>query len=185
MPTEQTHLKNVTPAGNSNSTDETVVIGNGNTYQHPFFVVAGSLLVTFLVLIAVADKSSVQHLTSSAYETDASLQGAVDIFGIKESQSCPGTPASLCQPVFCHGDKKGSCYVKCCNGGPNCCMCEAYCKKYCVKSNGMNMNCGGCPTEGCICTGTCGYAGKCHTKPCTPVTGNPCNSDCSSYSFQN
>jgi len=66
MPTENTSLKNITPAGDCNSTAGTVV-GKSNTYQRPFLIVANSLLVV-LVLIAVAGKSGGQHLKSSAYE---------------------------------------------------------------------------------------------------------------------
>ena len=66
MATENTSLKNTTPAGDSNTTNE-MVIGKINTYQRTFLIVAGSLLA-LLVVIAVAGASGGQHLQSSAYE---------------------------------------------------------------------------------------------------------------------
>ena len=66
MPTENTSLKNTTPAGDSNTTNE-MVIGKINTYQRTFLIVAGSLLA-LLVLITVADTSGGQHLQSSTHE---------------------------------------------------------------------------------------------------------------------
>jgi len=71
MPTENTSLKNATPAGDSNTTNE-MVTGKMNTYQQTFLIFAGSLL-TLLVWIAVTGKSGDQHSKSSAQEiaTDA------------------------------------------------------------------------------------------------------------------
>ena len=66
MPNENTALKIVTPVGYFNTTDEIVVM-NGNTYQHQFLIIAGSLLAS-LVLIAVACKNGSQHFESSAQE---------------------------------------------------------------------------------------------------------------------
>ena len=66
MPHENTFLKNVLPAGDSNTTHE-MVSGKGNAYQRPLLIVAGSLLA-LLVLIAVAGTSGDQYLTSSAAE---------------------------------------------------------------------------------------------------------------------
>jgi len=63
MPTENTSLKNTTPAGDSNTTNE-MVFGKINTYQRTFLIVAGSLFA-LLVLIAVAGTSGGQHLQSS------------------------------------------------------------------------------------------------------------------------
>ena len=65
MPSENTSLKTVTPAGESCTTDETVIIGKINTYQRTFLIVAGSLLALF-VLIAATDKSSVGQFQPSA-----------------------------------------------------------------------------------------------------------------------
>merc|ERR1712161_169747 len=66
MPTENTFLKNTTPAGDSNTTKK-MVIGKINNYQRSFLIVAGSLLA-LLVLIAVAGKSGGQHLQSFVHE---------------------------------------------------------------------------------------------------------------------
>ena len=51
MPTESTSLKNVTPTGDSNTSNE-MVIEKKNTYQRPLLIVGGSLLA-LLVWIAV------------------------------------------------------------------------------------------------------------------------------------
>ena len=75
MPTEHTHFKNAPRAGESNSTDETVVIGKGSTYQRPLLIVAGSLL-TLLLLIAGAGTSGDQHTQSSTHEI---AKGAVTL----------------------------------------------------------------------------------------------------------
>jgi len=66
MPTENTSLKNITPAEDCNTTNE-MVVGKINTYQRTFLIVAGSLLA-LLVMIAVAGTSGGQHLQSSAHE---------------------------------------------------------------------------------------------------------------------
>ena len=86
MPTENTSLKNTTPAGDNNTTNE-MVIGKINTYQRTFLIVAGSSLA-LLVWVAYADTSGSQHLQSSAhvlsdYEVDsANLAHTKDIFGV-------------------------------------------------------------------------------------------------------
>merc|ERR1712238_328888 len=66
MLSENTSLKNTTPAGDSNTTNE-MVIGKINTSQHTLLIVAGSLLA-LLVLIAVTGTSGGQHLQSSVHE---------------------------------------------------------------------------------------------------------------------
>ena len=76
MPTENTSLKNVTPAGDSNTTDGTV-IRKSNTYQRPFLIVAGSLLAV-LVLIAVTGQNGGQHLQSSAHEITEGVSALAD-----------------------------------------------------------------------------------------------------------
>jgi len=72
MPTENTSLKNTTPAGDSNTSTE-MVIGKINTYQRTFLIVAGSILA-LLVAIAVASTSGGHHLQSS---THGNVEGAV------------------------------------------------------------------------------------------------------------
>jgi len=67
MSTENTSLKNVTPAGDSNTTNE-MVIGKINNYQRTFLIVAGSLLA-LLVLIAVAGNNDGPYFKSSAQES--------------------------------------------------------------------------------------------------------------------
>ena len=92
MPTEDTSLKNTTPAGDSNTTNE--MVGKINTYARTFLIVAGSLLI-LLVLIAVQGTSGGQHLQSSAHEitegtvalaeyqvNSANLAHTKDIFGV-------------------------------------------------------------------------------------------------------
>ena len=93
MPTESTSLKNVTPTGDSNTSNE-MVIEKKNTYQRPLLIVGGSLLA-LLVWIAVAGTGGGQHLQSSThkiaesamaladYQVDsANLPLTKDIFGI-------------------------------------------------------------------------------------------------------
>ena len=64
MSNENASLKNTTPAGDSNTTNE-MVIGKINTYQRTLLIVAGSLLA-LLGLIAVAGPSGGHYLQSSA-----------------------------------------------------------------------------------------------------------------------
>jgi len=76
MPTENTSLKNTTPAGDSNTTNE-LVIGKMNNYQRTYLIVAGSLLALFVV-ITVTGTSSGQHLQSSAYKIAEGAVALVD-----------------------------------------------------------------------------------------------------------
>jgi len=79
MSTEHTSLKTTnTPVGDSNTTNE-MIIGNSNTYQRPFLIVAGSLLA-LLVLIAGAGTigGGGHHLQSSAYEITESALALAD-----------------------------------------------------------------------------------------------------------
>eukprot|EP00751_Fragilariopsis_kerguelensis_P030133 CAMPEP_0170924618 /NCGR_PEP_ID=MMETSP0735-20130129/11777_1 /TAXON_ID=186038 /ORGANISM="Fragilariopsis kerguelensis, Strain L26-C5" /LENGTH=183 /DNA_ID=CAMNT_0011324505 /DNA_START=134 /DNA_END=686 /DNA_ORIENTATION=+ len=66
MSNENTSLKIVTSAGDSNTPHETV-IGKRNTYQRPLLIVAGSLLA-LLVWIVVTGKSNGPYFKSSAQE---------------------------------------------------------------------------------------------------------------------
>jgi len=87
MPDENTSLKNVNPAGDSNTSNE-MVIGKSNTYQRPFLIVAGSLL-TLLVWIVVTGKSGGPYFKSSAQEIVISVGAMVDYQGDKgPSASC-------------------------------------------------------------------------------------------------
>ena len=72
MPTGNTCLKNITLAGDSETTNEMVVL-KINIYQRTFLIVARSLLA-LLVLIAVTGKSDGQYLQSSVNEIS---EGAV------------------------------------------------------------------------------------------------------------
>jgi len=93
MPTENTSLKDTTPAGGSNTTNE-MVTGKINIYQLPFLIVAGSLLAS-LALVAVTGKSVGHHFKLFANEIPegagalannqvdtTNLALAKDIFGI-------------------------------------------------------------------------------------------------------
>jgi len=119
MPTENTSLKNTTPAGDSNTTNE-MVIGKINTYQRTFLILASSLLA-LLVLIAVVDTSGGQHLQSSAHEitngavaladyqvNSANLALTKDIFGLGAAENdegcCSDHPCTwfLCDDCPCN-----------------------------------------------------------------------------------
>jgi len=129
MPTEHTSLKNTTPAGDSNTTNE-MVVGKSKIYQRSFLIVAGSLLA-LLVLIAIAGTSGGQHLQSlSAHEfvkgavaladyqlDSANLAHTKDIFGVNvaennefgkccRSSTCACDYCSCTQYNICFFDKK-------------------------------------------------------------------------------
>jgi len=100
MPTENTSLKNVTPAGDSNTTDE-MVIGKINTYQRTFLIVAGSLL-TLLVWIAITGTSGGQYLTSSAAEITKGGAGALAEYHVDTANSALNKDSSSCCTwIFC------------------------------------------------------------------------------------
>ena len=98
MPTENTSLKTTTPAGDSNTTNE-MIIGNSNTYQRTFMIIAGSLLSLF-VLIAVAGTSGDQHLQSSTHEND---EGAVAV----ADHQADSAYLALTKDIFEFGADKG------------------------------------------------------------------------------
>mmetsp|Transcript_45498 Transcript_45498/g.52553 ORF Transcript_45498/g.52553 Transcript_45498/m.52553 type:complete len:119 (-) Transcript_45498:58-414(-) len=117
MPTEHTQLKNAIQAGDSNSTDEPVVIGKDKTYQRLILIVTGSFLA-LLVWIAVESnngghyfKSSAQEIAKGAgalvdYQLDsANLALTQDIFHVnavsKNENSCLLCPFWDCCPLFC------------------------------------------------------------------------------------
>jgi len=110
MATENTSLKDTTPAGDSNTSTE-MVIGKINTYQRTFLIVAGSILA-LLVVIAVAGASGDQHLQSTAYENvdgavvhldyqvdSASLALTKNVFGSDAVSENPEN-CCFCKPSF-------------------------------------------------------------------------------------
>jgi len=129
MPTEITSLKNATPAGDSNTTNE-MVIEKMNTYQRTFFIVAGSLLA-LLLLIAVAGPSGGHHLQSSANEI------ATDAVALADYQADSAILA-LSKDIFGLGavteNFEGFCSCHCencsCTGSVTFCSCAFY-NKYC------------------------------------------------------
>jgi len=119
MPTENTTLKNVSPAVESNTTDD-VVIGKSNIYQRSFLIVAGSLLA-LLVRVAVAGKSGGQHLQTSTYEI---VEGAVALVDYQvDSANSALTKDIFDLGVVSENDEAGNCYDICCFDGcyPICC----------------------------------------------------------------
>jgi len=150
MPTENTTLKNTTPAGDSNTTNE-MDIGKINTYQRTFLIVASSLLAVF-VLIAVAGKLGGQHLQSSVngiaegagsladYQVDSvNLALTKDIFGLgsvseKELQCGHCSGCNVNDPsIFTRGGCPRVCSCCCMMGGCGWCGC----------GHGGTSSCGG------------------------------------------
>jgi len=143
--TENTHLKNVTPAAGDSNPSVEIGIMQGNTYQHPVLIVAGSLL-TLLVWIAATGKSSASyHLTPSVHEmtdnagalTDYQVDTAESVF-VKdifaktvETTGCTSHDYDgNCCEICCHdlicccgsGSVVGSgLTVYCCGSIPGCC----------------------------------------------------------------
>jgi len=135
MPTENTSLKNTTPARDSNTSTE-MVIEKINTHQRSFLIIAGSLL-TLLVLIAVASTSGGQHLQSSVHEiTEGTLSLAdyqvdstnlaltMDIFGVgavakNEEGWCNPSTGEGCGPPCMHDWD--------CSGEYSMCIFNKYC----------------------------------------------------------
>jgi len=114
MSTENTSLKDTTPAGDSTTINE-LVIRKIDTKQHTFLIVACSLLA-FLVLIAVAGTSGGQFLTLSATEIAKGSTGALaehqvdttnsgftmDIFGLNDlSKNDEGCGDYCCSGYDC------------------------------------------------------------------------------------
>jgi len=193
MPTENTVLKHVTPAGDSNTTDDMVIL-KSSTYQRFFLTVAGSLLA-LLVWITVAGTTSGQHLQSSAHEITESAMALADyqvdsansaftkdIFGLATSENeegcdfaageCPNIPGATCvtpngQGVPCASE--GNCNKICCgsNGFDDCCMCQEYCEQYavCSDSDADQFHTSGC----CCCNSIPG--GKAGVTDCPRLYG--------------
>eukprot|EP00751_Fragilariopsis_kerguelensis_P046009 CAMPEP_0170996812 /NCGR_PEP_ID=MMETSP0736-20130129/12469_1 /TAXON_ID=186038 /ORGANISM="Fragilariopsis kerguelensis, Strain L26-C5" /LENGTH=119 /DNA_ID=CAMNT_0011423347 /DNA_START=122 /DNA_END=484 /DNA_ORIENTATION=- len=116
MPTETTSLKNTTPVGDSNATNE-MIIGESNTYQRTFLIVAGSLLA-LLVLIVVAGTSGGQQLQSSAHEIaesavaladyqvdSANLALTKDIFGLDAVSKNHEKLSCFSEDCYCCGEQ--------------------------------------------------------------------------------
>mmetsp|Transcript_25862 Transcript_25862/g.29450 ORF Transcript_25862/g.29450 Transcript_25862/m.29450 type:complete len:169 (-) Transcript_25862:161-667(-) len=159
MSTENTSTKIVTPAGDSHS-ELKMIIDKRSIYQNPFFIIASSLLA-LLVLVVVTSKSGDQNLTTVKYvEYDESKihpeeRVAVNIFGNEvDGTTCSqgpnpapgGVTIAHCPVKYCN--TSGHCREVCCNDTyghytkPNCCMCKAYCHKYCT---GCKGHCTACP----------------------------------------
>jgi len=131
MSTENTSLKNTTPAGNSNASNK-MVVRKINTYQRTFLIVASSLLA-LLVWITVTGKSGGRPFQSStqeiaegagafaAYQVDtANLVLAQDIFGVGAvSENDRGQCCNCCKPG-CRG--AGGCSDGCSFG------CDSICR---------------------------------------------------------
>jgi len=132
MSTENTSLKNTTPAGDSNTTNE-MVIGKSNTYQHPFLIIAGSLLV-LLIWLAVAGKNDGMHLKSSTYEiaegagalldyqldtvNSAITKDIFDLDAVSENEVGVGACCSGgCKCGTCYGGCASFRYSRCNTGG--------------------------------------------------------------------
>jgi len=108
MSTENTSLKNRTPAGDKNTTTDDMAIAKSSIYQNPFFIVASSLLA-FLVLVVVASNSGGgQYLKSSTHELTKGA-GALDTFGMIENGDSLGCTAPE------HDTFETGKFVECCN----------------------------------------------------------------------
>jgi len=76
MSTENTSLKNTTPTGDSNTTNE-MVMGKITNYQRTFLIVAGSLLA-LLVWIAATGKNGGPLFKSSTHEITKGASALLD-----------------------------------------------------------------------------------------------------------
>jgi len=159
MPTENTSLKIVTPAGDSKSAPKKI-IEERSIYQHPFFIIASSLL-TLLVLVAVTNQNGDQYLTTAEYQSQTGDRVTGNIFGNEVSRTrCSqgpnpapgGVTIPSCEIKYCH--ESGHCRQICCNDTypnytkPNCCMCKDYCEQYC-KEAACGGHCTACPCKPC------------------------------------
>jgi len=138
MLTENTSLKNTTPAGDSNTSTE-MVIGKINTYQRTFLIVTGSLLA-LLVVIAVAGTNDGQRLQSSAYEI---AEGAVALADYQvDSVNLALTNIFDLDAVSESDDDYSD--EGCINLGiPNGSYCCNYCNGFCSKCCSSCMGCRG------------------------------------------
>jgi len=172
MSTENTSLKNTTPTGDSNTTNE-MVMGKINNYQRTFLIVAGSLLA-LLVLIAVAGTSGIQHLQSSVYEItkgavalqdyqddSANLAFTMDIFGDTTSENDGGCSNDQEKEHCCykHNSAKSS---KCDIGYPRGMDCTSKLTKWvhCCPNGGVE------PCHGAVSENDEGRLCECHGGNC-------------------
>jgi len=116
MANENTLLKNTTPVGDSNTTNE-MVIGKTNTYHRTFLIVAGSLLA-LLVLIAGAGTSSGQYLQSSVNEIAEGDAALAD----NDLGGCRGKKYGWCDAIVpkCKPKRKDGKLTCMCNGHNQC-----------------------------------------------------------------
>jgi len=148
MPTENTSLKNVAPARDSNTTNK-MVIGEINTYQRNFLIVAGSLLA-LLVLIAVAGQSGGQHLQSSVPEIS---KGAVAL----EDYQVDTANSALEMDIFGMSANSGN--EKFCGFTSGKCSCGGTCVHTCPYTHGWAItsacppptDAGACCTDNGVC----------------------------------
>mmetsp|Transcript_64075 Transcript_64075/g.71596 ORF Transcript_64075/g.71596 Transcript_64075/m.71596 type:complete len:121 (+) Transcript_64075:57-419(+) len=115
MFTENTHLKNVIPVGNSNTSDEMDIM-KGNTYQRPLLIVAGFYLAS-LVLTAVACKTagySLVYTGGFAESAGALANYQVDTTNVGLTKDVLGLGADSENETFqCPCGSKYGCYQGC------------------------------------------------------------------------
>jgi len=134
MPTENTSLKNITPAGDCNSKSEEMDTGKTNTYQRTVLIVAGSLLA-LLVLVAVAghsggDGDGGHYLKSSAAEITKGGAGALAEYQVDTTNSALTNDIFGLGAVSENDEGNGCCY-----GAPGCCVgCALCCCTSCCTS---------------------------------------------------
>jgi len=134
MTAENTPLKNIITAGDSNPKTDEMNVGKGNTNQHPFFIIAGSLLA-LLVLIAVVSKSGSQLLQSSAYKIEelpkyrksgSQLLNDEGVGAGALADYQADTSNSALFPNCSIGDCKSACFHHA-GGYPGCCQTDTAC----------------------------------------------------------
>jgi len=141
--TENTHLKNITTAGDLKPSSFKISIVQGNNYQRPGLIVAGSLL-TLLLWIAVASKSSGDHQVKlSAYEM-ANGAGALTDYQGETTNSVLVKDIFGMGPISKNEDastccRRGSCNSRCgfCIGICRCGLCyDLNCIGFTCSDNG-------------------------------------------------
>lgn len=125
MNTESYQNKKVTTTGDSNPKIDVMDIGKSNTYQHPFLIVAVSLLAVWLVLVAVAGRHGGLNLRSSVHETDVALDSTVPSTNSSPTMEIFGLSAHSENTVGCLVNKLNLGGYKCCYGA-NIVWCGTY-----------------------------------------------------------